>query len=158
MAESSVVRGQVASATAAVAVAEEEFTSDPGKLLGQVVSQLENAGHKMVAHLLESGNAVLVNDELRITVEQPASVVELMMGQEQKRVAGAAASAGAGRTVRVSVTGGTAAANGAAAARPAANGNVVTARSRAAEDPVVRRMQEKFRAEIRTVIDHRGKD
>jgi hypothetical protein len=33
-----------------------------------------------------------------------------------------------------------------------------SARSRAADDPVVRRMQEKFGAEIRTVIDHRAKN
>jgi hypothetical protein len=33
-----------------------------------------------------------------------------------------------------------------------------SARGRAAEDPVVRRMQEKFGAEIRTVIDHRDKN
>ncbi len=32
-----------------------------------------------------------------------------------------------------------------------------TARARAGEHPVVRRMQEKFGAEIRTVIDHREK-
>src|SRR5207237_296461 len=38
--------------------------------------------------------------------------------------------------------------------RPAATG---TAHSRAAEDPVVRRMQEKFGAEIRSVIDQRSK-
>jgi hypothetical protein len=30
-------------------------------------------------------------------------------------------------------------------------------RTRAAEDPVVKRMMEKFGAEIRTVIDHREK-
>jgi len=42
-------------------------------------------------------------------------------------------------------------------ARPARE-NGVSARSRAANDPVVQRMQEKFGAEIRTVIDHRDKN
>jgi hypothetical protein len=46
--------------------------------------------------------------------------------------------------------------NGAASIRPVRNG--AGARSRAAEDPMVRRMQEKFGAEIRTVIDHREKN
>jgi hypothetical protein len=49
---------------------------------------------------------------------------------------------------------GGAAANGQTPAPRAANGG---SRSRAAEDPVVRRMQEKFGAEIRTIIDHRDK-
>jgi hypothetical protein len=46
--------------------------------------------------------------------------------------------------------------------KPAAAGgprpaNGPGARSRAADDPVVRRVQEKFSAQIRTVIDHREK-
>jgi hypothetical protein len=112
----------------------------------------------MVAHLLESGSAMLEGDELRITVAQPPSVIELMMGQEQKRLANAAASTAAGRAVKVSVASGTPPPDGTPAARPSSNGNSATARSRAAEDPVVQRMQEKFRAEIRTVIDHRDKN
>ena len=38
---------------------------------------------------------------------------------------------------------------------PAANGS--GARSRAANDPIVQRMQEKFGAEIRTVIDQKDR-
>jgi len=38
--------------------------------------------------------------------------------------------------------------------RPSTNGS---ARSRAEQDPIVRSMQEKFGAEIRTVIDYRDK-
>lgn len=156
MSDGTVVRAQ-GTTGATVAVAEAELTSDPGRLLSQVVCQLEDAGHKMVAHFLESASAVLQNDELKITVQQPPSVIELMMGPEQRRVANAAAGAGAGRAVKVSVASGTGPANGAAVTRPAGNGNAATARGRAAEDPVVQRMQEKFRAEIRTVIDHRDK-
>jgi DNA polymerase-3 subunit gamma/tau len=157
MADATVVRSQTATTATAVAVAEAP-TSDPGSLLGHVVSQLDNAGHKMVAHLLESGSAALEGDELKITVAQPPSVIELMMGQEQKRLANAAASTAAGRTVKVNVTSGTPPGSGRPVARPSGNGNAATARNRAAEDPVVQRMQEKFRAEIRTVIDHREKN
>jgi DNA polymerase-3 subunit gamma/tau len=145
-------------ATAAVAIGEVEVTSDPGKLLGHVVSQLEDAGHKMVAHFLEGGRAALEAGELTVMLAQPDSVIGLMMGQEQKRVANAAASTAAGRPVKVNVTSGTSPGNGTAVTRPAGNGNTATARGRAAEDPVVQRMREKFRAEIRTVIDHRDKD
>ena len=44
-----------------------------------------------------------------------------------------------------------------AAVRPVRE-NGASARSRAANDPVVQRMAEKFGAEIRTVIDHREKN
>jgi hypothetical protein len=54
------------------------------------------------------------------------------------------------------VSGGPAATNGAAAVVRPRNG--ASARSRAAEDPIVQRMREKFGAEIRTVIDHREKN
>ena len=39
----------------------------------------------------------------------------------------------------------------------AETGNGVSARSRALSDPVVQRMQEKFGAEIRTVIDQKNR-
>jgi hypothetical protein len=80
------------------------------------------------------------------------------MGPEPKRIANAAATNAGGRPTKVTVIGGAAAqrnGNGAHSVRPVRNG--VGARARAAEDPVVRRMQEKFGAEIRTVIDHREK-
>jgi hypothetical protein len=49
-------------------------------------------------------------------------------------------------------------ANGNAPAAIARPRNGTSARSRAAEDPIVQRMREKFGAEIRTVIDHREKN
>jgi hypothetical protein len=46
-----------------------------------------------------------------------------------------------------------------AARRSSSNGSASngSARSRAEQDPIVQRMQEKFGAEIRTVIDYREK-
>jgi len=73
-------------------------------------------------------------------------------------VANAAATAAAGRSLKVTLVGGAQPhANGSASAivRPR---NGASARSRAAEDPIVQRMREKFGAEIRTVIDHREKN
>jgi DNA polymerase III subunit gamma/tau len=150
---------------AAVAVAVEEpppagdrqVTDDPGQLLGHVLSELENAGHKMLASTLGSGGVALEGNELKVTIPQPASVIDLMMGAEPRRVANAAASAALGRAVKVNVVSGVpAAGNGAATVVRPRNG--ASARSRAAEDPVVQRMREKFGAEIRTVIDHREKN
>jgi DNA polymerase III subunit gamma/tau len=154
-----------AATVAAVAVAVEEpppagdrqVTEDPGQLLGHVLAELENAGHKMLASTLGSGSVALEGNELKVTIPQPASVIDLMMGAEPRRVANAAASAALGRAVKVNVMSGVpAAGNGAATVVRPRNG--ASARSRAAEDPVVQRMREKFGAEIRTVIDHREKN
>ena len=78
----------------------------------------------------------------------------------------AAASGAAGRPIRVQVlpggspqagaSRGTNGGSGNGSAPNGAGGNG-SARSRAEHDPVVRRMREKFGAEIRTVIDYREK-
>ena len=142
---------------AAVAVEEPELSSDPGAILGYVLGELEKAGHKMLASTLESGNVALQGNELLVTISQPASVIDLMMGAEPRRLANAAASTAIGHTIKVNVVSGApSAGNGATAIVRPRNG--ASARSRAAEDPVVQRMREKFGAEIRTVIDHREKN
>jgi DNA polymerase-3 subunit gamma/tau len=157
--------GAVAAATA---VAEMEVEAplqesspsfiDPAVIVGKVMTELENGGHKMLASTLETAAVNLRGGELVLEVPQSAAVIDMMMGAEPKRIANAAASNAAGRPVKVTVIGGAPAqrnGNGVQAVRPVRNG--VGARARAAEDPVVRRMQEKFGAEIRTVIDHREK-
>ena len=150
------MQSQTATATA-TAVAEAEPLSNPEAILGHVLLELEKAGHKMLASTLEGGSVILDGNDLKVTINRPASVIELMMGPEPKRVANAAAGAAAGRPLKLSVVSGTPAVNGGAVqvSRPRETGS---ARTRAAEDPVVRRMQEKFGAEIRTVIDHRAKN
>jgi DNA polymerase-3 subunit gamma/tau len=150
------VHAQTSAATA-VAVEEPQITDDPGAVLGHVLAELEKAGHKMLASTLESGSVMLQGNELLVTISQPASVIDLMMSAEPRRIANAAGSTAMGRAIKVNVVSGVpVAANGATAiARPR---NGASARSRAAEDPVVQRMREKFGAEIRTVIDHREKN
>lgn len=133
-----------------------EGNPDAGVMLGQVLADLENEGHKMLASILETGSISLQGAELQITIAQPASMISVLVGQEQKQIANAAASRAAGRPIRINVMSGVT--NGASAAvvvRPARDGT--SARTRAANDPVVQRMMEKFGAEIRTVIDHREK-
>ncbi len=157
-AEAAAVHAQTSAATAAaVAVEEPELVSDPGMVLGLVLAELEKAGHKMLASTLESGSVTIQGNELLVTISQPVSVIDLMMGTEPRRVANAAASTAIGRTIKVNVVSGVpSAGNGSTPiARPR---NGASARNRAAEDPVVQRMREKFGAEIRTVIDHREKN
>ena len=154
-----------APAATAVAVAEPEeqqepepaVAADPGIIMGRVLSELENGGHKMLASTLESGVLELKGNELIVNVQQSAAVIDMMMGPEPKRIANAAATAAGGRPLKVMVIGGAAQRNGNGSQPVRVVRNGAGARSRAAEDPVVRRMQEKFGAEIRTVIDHREK-
>ena len=148
----------VAVAATATAVAEAEPVGDPGAILGHVLAELEKAGHKMLASTLESGSVALEGNELRVTISRPASVIDLMMGSEPRRVANAAASAVAGRPLKVNVLSGVPANGNGAAAQVVRPRDGASARSRAAEDPLVQRMREKFGAEIRTVIDHRAKN
>jgi len=132
-------------------------TEDPGAIMGHVLTELEKAGHKMLASTLESGSVTLKGNELVVSIAQSAAVIDLMMSAEPKRLANAAASTALGRPAKVNVVSGVpAATNGAAAVVRPRNG--ASARSRAAEDPIVQRMREKFGAEIRTVIDHREKN
>jgi DNA polymerase-3 subunit gamma/tau len=143
---------------AAVALAEApEPTSDANKILAYVLAELEKTGNDNLVSTLQAGTATLEGNELVVTVSQPASVIPFIMSAEQKGAANAAAGAAAGRPIKVRLeSGAPAAGNGSAAVRPVVNGT--SARSRAAEEPVVQRMREKFGAEIRTVIDHRNKN
>ncbi|MGZ4873945.1 MAG: DNA polymerase III subunit gamma/tau [Candidatus Angelobacter sp.] len=151
------VQAQTSATAAAVAVEEPQAIEDPGAILGHVLAELEKAGHKMLASTLESGSVTLKGNELVVSIAQSAAVIDLMMSAEPKRLANAAASAAMGRPVKVNVVSGVpAATNGATAVVRPRNG--ASARSRAAEDPIVQRMREKFGAEIRTVIDHREKN
>jgi DNA polymerase-3 subunit gamma/tau len=150
-------QAQSSAVATAVAVEEPQLTDDPGTILGLVLAELEKAGHKMLASTLESGSVTLQGNELVVSIAQSAAVIDLMMSAEPRRLANAAASAALGRPAKVNVVSGVpAATNGATNVVRPRNG--ASARSRAAEDPIVQRMREKFGAEIRTVIDHREKN
>jgi hypothetical protein len=122
-----------------------------------VVALEKMPGGDNLASTLAEGAAAIQGNELIITVARPQSVIPFIMNAEQRQIATAAAASAAGRTLKVTIVGG---------AKPDANGSAVvvrprngaSARSRAAEDPIVQRMREKFGAEIRTVIDHREKN
>src|SRR5579864_5371062 len=150
-------QAQPSASATAVAVEEPQATDDPGTILGLVLAELEKAGHKMLASTLENGSVTLQGNELVVSIAQSVAVIDLMMSAEPRRLANAAASAALGRPAKVNVISGVpAATNGATnIVRPR---NCASARSRAAEDPIVQRMREKFGAEIRTVIDHREKN
>ncbi|HJS97872.1 MAG TPA: DNA polymerase III subunit gamma/tau [Terriglobales bacterium] len=127
----------------------------PDHLRAAVVGALENGGHRTLAYMLDAGDWSLHGNELAIKVSAAPGVVDMAFGPEPKKIASTVASGAAGRPLKVAVTGG--AANGMAKPRFASSTGNSQGRNRALEDPVVRRMQDKFGAEIRTIIDHREK-
>ena len=142
-----------------VSVGHAETSGDPGRILGRVIAELEQAGHGSSAMILEKATAQIQENELVVTApDVTAGVLKLAFSPEQMRVANTAATAAAGRPLKMRVVSGSQAnGNGSAVVVHTTNGGD-SARSRAANDPVVQRMREKFGAEIRAVVDHRQKN
>jgi DNA polymerase-3 subunit gamma/tau len=108
----------------------------------------------VLASMLESAEWGLEGNSLVVKVAGSATIIEMSFNMDARRIAAAAASGTAGRPIKLQVLPGGTQQPVSTARRPASNG---TARGRAEQDPVVQRMQEKFGAEIRTVIDYRDK-
>jgi len=117
----------------------------PAELRDAVLNALSGANHRILVNLLETAEVV-------IKVASSPAVIEMSLGADAKRLMIATASGALGRPMKLRVApGGTAQA---AARSVSTNG---AGRGRAEQDPVVRRMQEKFGAEIRTIIDYKDK-
>ncbi|MGD0792936.1 MAG: DNA polymerase III subunit gamma/tau [Terriglobales bacterium] len=108
---------------------------------------------QMLVSLLESAEWSLNGNALIAKVAASTTMIEMSFTADARRIASAAASGLAGRPIKMLVEPG-GAPQAMSAPRRASNGS---ARSRAEQDPIVQRMQEKFGAEIRTVIDYREK-
>ena len=144
----------------AVAVAEEPAPStdtdvSPDLLRNAVFAALEDAGQQMLAHNLESGEWTVRGHEVSVKVAMSQVMVDVALGDGPKRIVDDALVKVSGKSMKFKiVSGGTQFAPKPAfpSSRPS---NGAGARSRAMSDTVVRRMQEKFGAEIRSVIDHK---
>ena len=160
--DDSLPRGQVCSCRA-VAVAIEEpprrhsAEVTPELARNAVLAALEDADQQMLAHNLESGEWSVRGIEVSVKVAMSQVMVDVALGDGPKRIVHEALTQATGRPLKFKmVSGGSQFAPKAApsAARPA---NGIGARSRAASDPIVQRMQEKFGAEIRSVIDQKDR-
>src|SRR5271165_326451 len=147
-----------AGGTTAVAVATVDPPPDgelsPEFARNAVLAALEDAGHEMLAHNLEEGEWSLNGWEVTVKVGISQVLIDVALGPEPKRVIQNALHKAAGKPLKFKMVSGTPMAAKAATPRPA---NGAGARSRAMSDPVVQRMQEKFGAEIRTVIDQKDR-
>jgi DNA polymerase III subunit gamma/tau len=135
-------------------------TSDPTehiqRLQSAVLQALTDGNQRILVSMLEAGEWTVLGNELIIKVGDSQTVVDMSLGPDAKRLAIASASGVLGRAIKLKVVAGATVApqekkNG--TPRPSGPGG----RGRAEQDPVVRRMQEKFGAQIRTVIDYREK-
>jgi DNA polymerase III subunit gamma/tau len=116
-----------------------------------VLDALTKAGHRMLVAMLETGEWKVECGELVIKVSSSASVIDMALGSEAKRLAIATVAGVLGRPVKLTVVSG-GVPQSVMPVRLTSNGG---GRSRAEQDPIVRRMQEKFGAEIRTIIDYK---
>jgi hypothetical protein len=118
-----------------------------------VLNALGGAGHRMLVSMLETGEWTIEGNDLVIRVATSASVIDMSLGADAKRLAIATASGAMGMPMKLKVLPG-----GAPQAAPVRSPSASKGgRTRAEEDPIVRRLQEKFGAEIRTIIDQRDK-
>ncbi len=124
----------------------------PVDLRDAVLNALSGAGHRILINMLETAEWQVDGNEVVIKVASSATVLEMSLGADAKRLMIATASGALGRPMKLRVVPGGVAQP---VARPVAtNGG---GRGRAEQDPVVRRMKEKFGAEIRTIIDYKEK-
>jgi DNA polymerase-3 subunit gamma/tau len=128
-------------------------TGQARDLRNAVLNALENAGNRMLSSMLDTGDWQVEDNDLVIKVPSSSTVIDMSLGADARRLIVATASGVLGRPVKLKVIPG-AAVQTAPPSRPSSNGG---GRSRVEQDPIVRRMKEKFKAEIRTVIDYREK-
>jgi DNA polymerase-3 subunit gamma/tau len=142
---------------------EKGLASSAESLRDTVLNALSN--QPMLTSLLEAASWTLVGTSLIAKVAASTTMIEMSLTSEARRIATGAASGAAGRPIKFQVLPGGTAQPAAPRAAGEKSGNAIgsngtgsgTARNRAEHDPIVRRMQEKFGAEIRTVIDYREK-
>jgi DNA polymerase-3 subunit gamma/tau len=127
------------------------------KLQVAVLQALTDGGQNFLVSMLSAGEWSVQGNELVIKISESQTVLDMSLGNDAKRLAIASASGILGRAVKLRVVPGAEVStqpkkNGAPQLAPGPGG-----RGRAEQDPLVRRMKEKFGAEIRTVIDYREK-
>jgi DNA polymerase III subunit gamma/tau len=153
--------GAVATAVAvevetAAEPAQEEL--DPDTARNAILAALEDAGQNMLAHNLEEADWSVRGVEVSAKVTMSQVLIDIALGAEPKRIIQAALNKVAGKPLKFKmVSGGVATGSKPASHAVPRPANGAGARSRAMNDPVVQRMQEKFGAEIRTVIDQKDR-
>jgi DNA polymerase-3 subunit gamma/tau len=131
------------------------------RLRSAVLQALMDGNQRILVSMLEAGEWSVEGNEVVIKVSESQTVVDMSLSSDARRLAIASASGVLGRAVKLRIVPGATVAttevkrNGGAMSSGTNAG--ASGRSRAEQDAVVRRLQEKFGAEIRTVIDYKEK-
>ena len=130
------------------------------RLKGAVLQTLMDGNQRILAAMLEAGDWSVEGNEVVIKVAESQTVVDMSLSPDARRLAIASASGVLGRAVKLKIVAGatittTNENKTGSALRAAGTNGGVAGRGRAEQDAVVRRLQEKFGAEIRTVIDYK---
>jgi DNA polymerase-3 subunit gamma/tau len=128
------------------------------RLQTAVLQALMDGNQRILVSMLEAGEWSVEGNELVVRVSESQTVVDMSLSAEARRLAIASASGVLGRAVKLKIIPGANVAqpekrNGAKVNNDTSS--AVAGRGRAEQDTVVRRLQEKFGAEIRTVIDYK---
>jgi DNA polymerase-3 subunit gamma/tau len=128
-------------------------------LRSSLIGVLEAQSQDTAADLLARGEWKFEGHQLSLRLPLSDKVIDLSLSADARRLLTQEASRLCGRPIKLNIAGGGVAQNPVAHVHNGnGNGNGAGgARQRAAEDPIVRRMQEKFGAEVRTVVDLRKK-
>jgi len=128
--------------------------TDVDSVRNAMLNALSDAGHRIVVAMLETGEWSIEGSEVVVRVAASATVIDMSLGADAKRLAIATAGGSLGKPAKLKVLPGGTAQAVAPRTNAASNGG---GRARAEQDPIVKRLQEKFGAEIRTIIDQRDK-
>ncbi len=131
------------------------------RLRSAVLQALTDGNQRILVSMLEAGEWTVEGSEVVVKVSESQTVVDMLVGADARRLAIASASGVLGRAVKLRIVAGAKVAEAEGKSNGAGRSNgekaLVGGRSRAEQDVVVRRLQEKFGAEIRTVIDYKEK-
>jgi hypothetical protein len=154
------VAPETAVACEAAAFTANQVALDLDAIRGAVLQAMETGGSQMLVHALEEGHWSVNGNEVSIQVGMSEAMIGVSYTREQERLACQAAGVVSGRAVKVRLGGAAAVKlepkpSGPARAAASSGEGLKTAdiKSRAADEPVVKRMMEKFGAEIRIVMD-----
>jgi DNA polymerase III subunit gamma/tau len=130
-----------------------EFVSITDKLRDAVIEALHEKGHETASALLRGGQWTVGDTSITVSVAVKKTMLSLTMNPEAERIARTALQQ-AGSNAKLIVVPGDGSASPAPPAPHAAKGSV---QSHALDNPLVKQAQEIFRAEVRSILDLRGK-
>jgi DNA polymerase-3 subunit gamma/tau len=129
------------------------------RLQGAVLQALADGNQRILVSMLEGGEWSVEGNEVVIKISESQTVLDMSVSADARRLAIASASGVLGRAVKLKIVPGAAPAEKRNGGSTRSSGATTGpgGRGRAEHDPIVRRLQEKFGAQIRTVIDYREK-